>query len=101
MYGSKGFSGFSSDAVNITTLQPEVDTAGQRRVSVVQKVLNRATTTYISYTMAQNQSGQWKLINVVLNGVNLGKTFRGQFAQAVQNNQGNIAEVIDNWGKDS
>jgi len=97
---SKGVAGFS-DSVDITTLKPEADTIGQRRVSVVQKVISGGATTYISYTMAQNRDNQWKLINVVLNGINLGKTFRGQFAQAVQDNQGDVAKVIDAWGKGS
>ena len=97
---SKGIAGFS-DSISITILQPEVKTTGQRKVSVIQKVLNRGTTTYVSYTMAQNRGKQWKLVNVVLNGINLGKTFRGQFAQAVQKNQGNVIKVIDEWGKDS
>jgi phospholipid transport system substrate-binding protein len=97
---SKGIAGFS-DSVNITILQPEVETTGQRKASVIQKVFSRGTTTYVSYTMAQNREEQWKIVNVVLNGVNLGKTFRGQFAQAAQNNQGNVIKVIDEWGKDS
>jgi phospholipid transport system substrate-binding protein len=97
---SKGLTDFS-DSVDITILQPEAETADQNKVSVIQKVINRGATTYISYTMAQGREKQWKIVNVVLNGVNLGKTFRGQFAQAVQKNQGNVIKVIDEWGKDS
>ena len=97
---SKGVAAFSR-SLNITTLEPEADIAGQRKVSVVQRIINDGATTYISYTMAQNRDNQWKLINVVLNGVNLGKTFRGQFAQAVEKNQGDVVKVINNWGKES
>ena len=97
---SKGVAAFSR-SLNITTLEPEADIAGQRKVSVIQRIVNDEATTYISYTMAQNRDNQWKLINVVLNGVNLGKTFRGQFAQAVEKNQGDFVKVINNWGKES
>ena len=97
---SKGVAAFSG-SLNITILEPETDVVGRRKVSVIQRIVNDGTTTYISYTMAQNRDDQWKLINVILNGVNLGKTFRGQFAQAVEKNQGDVVKVIDNWGKES
>jgi phospholipid transport system substrate-binding protein len=90
-----------SGSTSITILQPEVKITDQRKVTVIQKFLNQGTISYVSYTMAQNRAKQWKVVNVVLNGINLGKTFRGQFAQAVQNNQGNLIKVIDAWGKDS
>ena len=95
---SKGVTTFS-DSVDITTVPPEADITGQRKVAVVQEIISRDTTTYVSYTMAQNREQQWKLINVVLNGVNLGQTFRGQFAQEVEKHQGDVVKVIDNWEK--
>ena len=49
--------------------------------------------------MAKNKSGEWKLINVVLNGVNLGKSFRDQFAQAMKQNDNNIDKVIATWAQ--
>ena len=97
---SKGVAGFVN-SVDIRTLKPEVDISQEKRVSVVQEIISDGATTTVSYSMAQNKDGQWKLINVVLNGVNLGKTFRGQFAQAVKDNQGDVAKVINEWGKDS
>ena len=97
---SKGVAGFVN-SVNITTLKPEGDISREKRVSVIQEIVSDGSTTTVSYTMAQNRNKQWKLINVVLNGVNLGKTFRGQFDQAVQDNQGDVAKVIEGWGKDS
>jgi len=96
-YG-KGVSGFTN--FQLTVLPPEGDISGQRKVSVVQEVRGSGSVNYVSYTMAQNKNNQWKLINVVLNGVNLGKTFRGQFAQEVQKNSGDVNKVIDTWGAD-
>lgn len=69
---------------------------GGRRVNVLQEVRSSEGVTKVSYTLVQNRSGQWRLINVVLNGVNLGKTFRSQFAQAMQTH-GDIDKVISNW----
>ena len=67
-----------------------------RRVNVLQEVRSREGITKVSYTLVQNRSGQWKLINVILNGINLGKTFRSQFAQAMRTH-GDIDKVIANW----
>ena len=70
-----------------------------KRVEVVQEVAAADGTSRISYTMAQNKSGEWKLINVVLNGVNLGKSFRDQFTQAMKQNDNNIDKVIATWAQ--
>lgn len=66
------------------------------RVNVLQEVRSKEGITKISYTLVRNRAGQWKLINVILNGVNLGKTFRSQFAQSMQTH-GDIDKVIANW----
>ncbi|NQD93892.1 ABC transporter substrate-binding protein [Pseudomonas sp. CrR25] len=50
----------------------------------------------LSYTMV-SQGGGWKLRNVVINGINVGKLFRDQFAQSMQSNGNNLDKVIDTW----
>lgn len=50
----------------------------------------------LSYTMVA-QDGTWKMRNVIINGINVGKLFRDQFAQAMQNNRNDLDKVIDNW----
>lgn len=93
----KGLANYSD--LKITTLPPEGDISAQKRVEVIQEVAAADGTTRIAYTMAQNKSGEWKLINVVLNGVNLGKSFRDQFAQAMKQNDGDIDKVIATWAQ--
>ncbi len=66
------------------------------RVNVLQEVRSKEGITKVSYTLVRNRAGQWKLINVILNGVNLGKTFRSQFVQSMQTH-GDIDKVITNW----
>jgi phospholipid transport system substrate-binding protein len=84
---------------NIVVLPPQNDVTAQRRVSVRQQVDDTSGDTHIlAYTMARSKtSGDWKLINVVMDGINLGKTFRSQFEQAVQKNNGDIDIVIEKW----
>ncbi len=51
----------------------------------------------IRYSLFRNGEGEWRVQNVIVNGLNLGKTFRSQFDQAVRKYNGDIDQVIDNW----
>lgn len=50
----------------------------------------------LSYTMV-SLDGTWKMRNVIINGINVGKLFRDQFAQSMQNNGNDLNKVIDTW----
>lgn len=51
----------------------------------------------INYAMFLDGKGAWKLENLVLNGINLGLTYRNNFADLVQRHGGNIDKVIQGW----
>lgn len=51
----------------------------------------------ISYAMYLDKAGAWKLENLVLNGINLGLTYRNNFADLVQKHGGDIDRVIQAW----
>lgn len=87
--------------LDISILPPAKDAENKRRVGVVQEITGPDGTNRVSYTMALNRDGEWKLINMVLNGVNLGKTFRNQFAQAAKQNEGDLNAVISNWSAET
>ena len=67
-----------------------------QRVSVGMEISDGRSVYPLSYTMVA-MDGTWKLRNVVINGINIGKLFRDQFAQAMQSNRNNLDKVIDNW----
>lgn len=50
----------------------------------------------VSYSLVL-LDGTWKLRNVVINGINMGLQFRGQFANYMQQYHDNIDLVIANW----
>ena len=50
-----------------------------------------------TYDMYLNDRGQWKLINIVINGVNLGLTFRNQFYSLMKSESNDIDLVIEKW----
>ncbi|MFT5420824.1 MAG: phospholipid transport system substrate-binding protein [Candidatus Endobugula sp.] len=93
-YG-KGLSGFQD--VDISVLAPAKPVGEARRTTVVQEVRSASGVTKVSYSMAKNRQDQWKVINLVLNGINFGQTFRGQFAAAVEKNNGDLDKTIHQW----
>ena len=44
--------------------------------------------------------GQWKLRNVIINGINIGLQFRSQFQASMSRNNNNLDEVIAGWSVD-
>lgn len=91
-YG-RGLLNYSSERI---VLLPAEDIEDKRKVTVHQQIVGVEATYPLDYTMGL-KDGQWKVINVIINGINLGKTFRGQFAQSSQKNKGDIDKVIASW----
>ena len=67
----------------------------------VRQILDTGTSKYpISYKLRKSKDG-WKIVNIIINGVNLGLTFRNQFqALAVSHNE-NISDTLRNWVSDA
>lgn len=49
------------------------------------------------YSLRKGPDGKWQVRNVVLDGVNLGLTYRNQFYSAVSSNDGDVTAAINNW----
>jgi phospholipid transport system substrate-binding protein len=80
--------------VNRKALKPKV------RVIKVSQQIRSATAVYpLEYWVARKKTGEWKVINVVLNGINLESIFKSQFKKAAQRSSGKLDEVVDNWLK--
>lgn len=54
----------------------------------------------ITYSMYLDKQQHWKMENVIVNGVNIGLTYRNQFARLMKVNQNDIDLVIANWTSD-
>jgi phospholipid transport system substrate-binding protein len=94
---AKGVLGYADSKVTIAGVN-EVNPA---RHVVKQEVAIEGATHKLDYTMRKEKSGEWKLINVVLNGVNLGQSFSGQFKSSLKKYNGDIDQVIANWLADA
>lgn len=67
------------------------------RASVGMEVIGQNGVVYpLSYTMVK-QDDTWLLRNVIINGINVGKLFRDQFAEAMQRNGNDLDKTIDGW----
>ena len=53
----------------------------------------------LQYSMAQDDAGTWRVRNVIVDGVNLGVTYRNQFASAMASGEarGDLDAVIEGW----
>lgn len=92
---AKGLAGYGN--YDITVVPPEEDVSGKRTVGVWLNVSNGDTTHRLAFTTKLNRDGNWKVTNMILNGVNLGKAFRGQFENAMKKNDGDIDAAIESW----
>jgi phospholipid transport system substrate-binding protein len=78
------------------TLDPAKAEDG-KRTSVGMKVRGNNGAVYpVSYTL-EKLGNEWKVRNVIVNGINIGKLFRDQFADAMQRNGNDLDKTIDGW----
>ena len=76
---------------------PDERAQGDNRTEVRMEVTDQKGVIYpVSYTMVKINN-QWRMRNVIINGINLGKLFRDQFAEAMQRNAQDLDRVIDTW----
>ena len=77
---------------------PATAEAEPGRATVNMEVVGRSGAIYpLTYTLEQKPEG-WKVRNVIINGINVGKLFRDQFADAMRANGDNLDKVIATWG---
>ncbi len=82
----------------IETEQPTGADLEDRFARVTQRIYGPDDTPYrVQYFLRLVDEGIWKLYNISVEGINLGKVFRSQFAAAVERNRGDVDATIDNW----
>ena len=55
----------------------------------------------VIYSMRLDDDGTWRMYNIIINGINIGLTYRNQFGAAMKapENHNNLDEVINSWGE--
>ncbi|AJD47339.1 Toluene tolerance protein Ttg2D [Isoalcanivorax pacificus W11-5] len=74
----------------------EGDVRGNRARVQMEFTTDSGRVVPIAYTLFQSDD-QWRVDNVIVNGLNLGRVFRAQFEQAMAQYNGDIDQVIANW----
>lgn len=90
---------FSNEEIKV--LDPTRAPRDPRRPTVNMEITTASGAVYpLSYTMGKSKAGQWQMKNIIINGINLGLTFRNQFGSAVRDKKygGDLDQVIEAWG---
>jgi phospholipid transport system substrate-binding protein len=100
---SKGLLAVKVETIDILPLEPEMAArieAGET-AQVIQLVKSPGEEPYeIKYLFKRSRQGEWKVRNVDVDGVDLGKIYRSQFAAAVRDYDGDVDQAIANWSEE-
>jgi len=86
------------DGYNIDILPGEEVPEG-KRTAVVDVIITTSSGSQVplKYSMYKTRSGEWKVQNVTVAGINVGLLYRQQFARKVAEAQGDLGLVVDQW----
>lgn len=88
------------DYDDIRVLDDQRPQREEDRASVAMEVVATNGDVYpVNYSLRLSD-GEWRVVNVIVNGINLGLTFRNQFDQAMRDNNRDYDAVIDSWAPD-
>jgi len=81
----------------IIVLPPKNKSRTPNKVKVDIEIITSSKSYPGVYSMYLDKNNEWKIINIVVNGINLGLTFRSQFYSLMEKNNNDISVVIDKW----
>ncbi len=68
------------------------------RASVTQQVIDTQNKHYeLQYTLNFQGDQGWKIQNVIVDGINMGQSYRAQFEAALDLYKGSVSDVIKHW----
>lgn len=67
----------------------------------VKQELNTGDSIYPILYKLRKTKDSWAITNIIINGVNLGLTFRNQFRALADEHKGDVSLTIDNWVSDA
>ena len=76
-------------------------TAFSKTEDVNQNLITSNNIYPITYKVRNDGENNWLIINIIVNGVNLGLTFRNQFQALASQHNENLDEIISHWTSDA
>jgi phospholipid transport system substrate-binding protein len=96
---AKGLTSYDNQKI---TFKPYKQGSDAKKAQVNLEVQGSSGQIYpVTFELRLNNTGAWKVNNIILNGINLGLTFRNQFGSMVETNNGNIDKAIASWAPDT
>lgn len=92
---TRGLVTFDYDELRVLDTQQAQRYDDQASVDM-EVVANNGQVYPVSYSLRLSE-GEWRVVNVIVNGINLGLTFRNQFDQAMRDNNRDYDAVINAW----
>jgi len=92
---AKTLAEFRNEEIRI--LPPKGEPTRNNRQKVYLEIVTDTKTYSGAYSMYLDTNLDWKLINITINGVNLGVTFRNQFYALMDKNSLDIDIVLEKW----
>ena len=86
---------FKDEKINVLSTDTPQISKKKTRVNI--EIVTSSSTYPGRYSMYLDKEGNWKIINIEVNGMNLGKIFRNQFYSLMEKNQEDIDLVIEKW----
>ncbi|MES3040049.1 MAG: ABC transporter substrate-binding protein [Pseudomonadota bacterium] len=96
---SNGLAGYNNQKIVVKPYTPGSDMS--RAQVDVEVTLESGTMVPVTFQMVRDGAGVWKARNLIVNGLNLGLTFRKRFADVVEQSAGNIDKAIAAWSPDA
>ena len=99
---SKGLMAFSGEKIEVLAPSEEelVRVERGQAVSVTQLIYRKAEEPLrVQFKTRPGSDGEWRMINVVLNNINLGKQYRTEFSSKLSEFGGDIDKVIAYWAQ--
>ncbi len=89
----------NAGGVRIETKPPPAGVTDDADYAAVEQVIysDDGTPYHAQYSLRRDDSGDWKLYNISVEGINIGMVFRSQFASLVEKHGGDVDAAIEQW----
>ncbi len=92
---ANGLVAYDNEKIVVKPYKPGDDS--NRAQVDVEVTLDSGTVVPVTFQMIRDGQGSWKARNLLVNGLNLGLTFRKRFAEVVEQSGGNLDKAIAAW----